>query len=67
MLKNVFPFVLGYGNVYYVDLARAKSEALVNNMCKQKTLNHVMLNGDDSEMASRLIDLIIRFCFFANY
>ena len=28
---------------------RAKSEALVNNTCKQKKLNRVMLNGDDNE------------------
>ena len=26
----------------YIDLARAKSEALVNNTCKQKKLNPVM-------------------------
>ena len=32
-----------------IDLARAKSEALVNNTCKQKKLNRVMLNGDDNE------------------
>ena len=30
-------------------MARAKSEALVNNTCKQKKLNRVMLNGDDNE------------------
>ena len=28
---------------------RAKSEALVNNTCKQKKLDRVMLNGDDNE------------------
>ena len=33
----------------YIDLARVKSEALVNNTCKQKNLNLVMLNGDDNE------------------
>ena len=33
----------------YIDLARAKSEALVNNTCKQKKLNHVMLNGEGNE------------------
>ena len=32
-----------------IDLAIAKSEALVNNTCKQKKLNRVMLNGDDNE------------------
>ena len=35
-----------------MDLARAKSEALpslVNNTCKQKKLNRVMLNWDDNE------------------
>ena len=38
-------------NIYIecIDLARAKSEALVNNTCKQKKLNRVMLNGDDNE------------------
>ena len=30
-------------------MARAKSEALVDNTCKQKKLNRVMLNGDDNE------------------
>ena len=30
--------------VKYIDLARAKSEALVNNTCKQKKLNRVTLN-----------------------
>ena len=34
---------------WYVDVARAKSEALVNNTCKQKKLNRVMLNGNDIE------------------
>ena len=33
----------------YIDLARAKSETLVNNTCKQKKLNRVMLNGEDNE------------------
>ena len=46
----------------YIDLARAKSEALVYNTCKQKKLNRVklqprkrlgtrlvMLNGKDNE------------------
>ena len=28
-----------------MDLARAKSEALVNNTCKEKKLNRVTLNG----------------------
>ena len=37
------------GAISYIDLARAKSEALVNNACKQKELNLVMLNGDDNE------------------
>ena len=32
-----------------VDLARAKSEALVNNTYKQKKLNRAMLNRDDNE------------------
>ena len=32
-----------------IDLARAKSEALMNNTCKQKKLNHVMLNGEGNE------------------
>ena len=31
------------------NFARAKSEALVNNMCKQKKLYRVMLSGDDNE------------------
>ena len=33
----------------HVDLARAKSEALVNNTYKRKKLNRVMLNRDDNE------------------
>ena len=33
----------------YIDLAGAKSEALVNNTYKQKELNRVFLNGDDNE------------------
>ena len=37
------------GNDQYIDLARAKSEALVNNTCKQKKLNRVMLNGEGNE------------------
>ena len=32
-----------------MDLARAKSEALVNNTYKQRKLNRVILNGDDNE------------------
>ena len=32
-----------------IDLARAKSEALVNNTCNKKKSNCVMLNGDDNE------------------
>ena len=36
-------------NLQYIDLARAKSEALVNNTCKQKKLDHVKLNGKDNE------------------
>ena len=32
-----------------IDLARAKSEALVNNTYEQKKLNRVMLNGEGSE------------------
>ena len=32
-----------------VDLARAKSEFLVNNTYKQKKLNRVMLNGDGND------------------
>ena len=32
----------------YIDLARANSEALVNNTYKQK-INRAMLNGDDNE------------------
>ena len=32
---------------YYIDLARAKSEALVNNTSKQ--INRVVLKGDDNE------------------
>ena len=35
-----------------MDLARAKSEALVNNTCKEKNSNCVMLNGDDNENGS---------------
>ena len=31
------------------DLARAKSEALVNNNYKQKRINHVTLKGDGNE------------------
>ena len=31
------------------DLARAKSEALVNNTCKPKKLKRVMLNGEGNE------------------
>ena len=31
------------------NLARANSEALVNNTCKQKKLYRVMLSGDDNE------------------
>ena len=38
----------------YVDLARAKSKALVNNTCKQKKFNRVMLNGDDNENGFKL-------------
>ena len=38
----------------YIDLARAKSEALVNNTCKQKKINRVMLNGDDNENGFKL-------------
>ena len=30
----------------YIDLTRAKSEALVNKTCKQKKLNRLMLNGE---------------------
>ena len=33
----------------YIDLTRAKSEALVNKTCKQKKLNRVMLNGEGNE------------------
>ena len=29
----------------YIDLARAKSEALVNNTCNKKKSNRVTLNG----------------------
>ena len=36
-------------HIEYIDLARAKSEALVNNTCKQKKLNRVMLNGEGNE------------------
>ena len=32
-----------------MDLARAKSEALVNNTCKQKKFNRVMLSWEDNE------------------
>ena len=42
-LINV-PFDSIGSKVYYIDLARAKSEALVNNTCKQKKLNRVTLN-----------------------
>ena len=31
----------GTGQLQYIDLATAKSEALVNNTCKQKKLNLV--------------------------
>ena len=33
----------------YIDLARAKTEALVNNTYKQEKLKRVMLNGDGNE------------------
>ena len=33
----------------YIDLARAKTEALVNNTYKQKKLNRIMLNRDCNE------------------
>ena len=33
----------------YIDLSKAKSEALVYNKCKQKELNRAMLNGDENE------------------
>ena len=37
-------------SIQYIDLARDKSEALLNNTCKQKKkLNCVMLNGDNNE------------------
>ena len=32
-----------------MDLARAKSEALVNNTCKQRKLNRIMLNGKGNQ------------------
>ena len=32
-----------------MQIPRAESEALVNNTCKQKKLNRVMLNGDDNK------------------
>ena len=32
-----------------IDLARAKSEALLNNTYINKKLDRVMLNGDDNE------------------
>ena len=38
-----------YNNEQYIDLARAKSEALVNNTPNKQKLNRVMLNGDDNE------------------
>ena len=42
----------------YIDLATAKSKALVNNTCKQKKLNRVMLQsrkrpGDEVGNAKR--------------
>ena len=36
-------------NEQYIDLARAKSEALVNNTPNKQKLSRVMLNGDDNE------------------
>ena len=47
------PAVLAIENysLIYIDLARAKSEALVNKTCKQRNFNRVMLNGDENENA----------------
>ena len=43
----------------YIDLARAQSEALVNNTCKQKKIKSCNAKrGTTVKMASRLIDLI---------
>ena len=39
----------GFIYFYYIDLARAKSEPLVNNTYKRKKLNRIMLNRDDNE------------------
>ena len=43
-------------NIYIecIDLARAKSEALVSNTCKQKKLNRVMLDGDGNENSFKI-------------
>ena len=53
-LKLYFSFFtvvtnIGQEKKIYIDLARAKIEALVNNTYKQKKLNRVMLNGDGNE------------------
>ena len=39
----------------YINLARAKSEALVNNTCKLKKLNRVMLNGESNENGIKVL------------
>ena len=57
-IKHIFPWPWYIQDLFiwsepykiqFLDLARAKSEALVNNAYKQKKLNHVMLNGDGNE------------------
>ena len=45
---NLCSITIGSISVIY-RFSQAKSEALVNNTCKQKKLNRVMLNGDDNE------------------
>ena len=43
----------------YIDLATAKSEALVNNTCKPKKMKSCNAKQETTmKMASRLIDLI---------
>ena len=45
--------------INYIDLARAKSEALVNNTYKQRQLNRGMLNGDGNENGFKTIFFLI--------
>ena len=53
-MKEAFDFLFSpYRFTLIYSLARAKSQALVNNTCKQQKLNRVMLNGDDIENGSK--------------